>query len=137
MKSRTLFSVIALLAGCSTPGLAREDAQLADYRAHAGAPVESFRTTGRILSWTPLGDDAVAVWTAANQAWLLELDAPCPALDFARAIQLSDSVGRVSARFDRVTPIGGGPTASCRIEQIRPLDIAAIREARRARRSGG
>lgn len=135
MKAVLAIVSIAALAACSSTGPVRESQQLFDYRANSGPPVDGFRAAGRIRSWTPLGDSAVAVWTGSNRAWLLELDEPCPALDFAEAIQVSDSVGRVSAGFDRVTAIGGGPTVSCRIEQIRPIDVAALRRAEQARRT--
>jgi hypothetical protein len=37
--------------------------------------------------------------------------------------------------LDRVTPLGAGTmTVPCRIEQIRPLDAKAVRDAERAAR---
>jgi hypothetical protein len=132
MKTPILLASLALLAGCATGLSARDGEQLARYRAHAGAPVDSFRYLGRMDSWTSLGSETLAIWTSPSQAWLLELHGPCPDLDFARAIGISESAGRVHARFDRVTPIGTGTAGhSCAIREIRPLDVKAIRAARR------
>lgn len=140
MKRPTL-SVLLLalsLAACATDPAARDADRLALYRANAGEPVPSFRYFGRINGWTPLGGEAVALWTRPNEAWLLSLRGPCPDLDFARAIQVTHQLNTVNARFDKVVPLGGGVQGRipCFIEEIRPLDVAGIREAERARREG-
>lgn len=136
---RRLLATAALaslaLAGCATNPAQRQADELALYRSHAGAPVDSFPYFRPMTQWTPLGPDALAVWTAPARAWLLDVSG-CPDLEWAHAIQLSDSLGRVSTKFDRVTPLGTGITSvPCRIEQIRPLDVKSIREAERAARA--
>ena len=124
-----------LLAACATDPAARDANRAALYRAHAGAPVDSFPYLRVMTQWTPLGPDAVAIWTSPSRAWLLDVPG-CTDLEWARAISISESAGRVSARFDRVTPIGASAgRMPCRIEQIRPLDVKAIREAERALRA--
>ena len=137
-----LFAAItaATGAGCASPSSAgepsprqqREDAQLAEYEAHAGAPVQQFRLMGTINSWTALGDSAVAVTTSPNRTWLLDLSGPCHELRSAIAIGLTSTNGMVSARFDKVLPRTHNPTGMpCHIQQIRPVDVKALREARR------
>src|SRR5688572_5184362 len=132
MKSLQL-CVVALsiaLSACATN--MPDDEKLALYRAHAQAPVKSFRYLNRIDGWTPLGDSALAVWTRPNEAYLLEVDGPCPDLDFAQAIGLTNQFGIVYTRFDKVIPrsAGGGPEpVPCPIRQIRPLDVKAIKSA--------
>ena len=72
------------------------------------------------------------VWTKPSQAYLLELFGPCTDLDYAPAISLSNSMGRVSSRFDSVRVLGGGSSTMripCRIETIRPLDLKALKQA--------
>ncbi|MBX9403960.1 DUF6491 family protein [Lysobacter sp. BMK333-48F3] len=126
------------LAGCaSTPRL--DDAQrLALYRAHAGAPVDSFQYFGDLNGWTPLGDSALAVWTRPNQAYLLELRGPCSDLEFASAISVSNQMGRVHARFDKVTALGTQSIKMpCFIGRILPLDVKAIKQAQQEMRSAG
>lgn len=130
---KRLIAIIALaaaMAGCATTGLSSAD-RLELYRAHAGPPVKEFNYFQSLNGWTPLGDRALAVWTRPSQAYLLELTGPCQDLEFAPAISISNLMGHVSARFDRVTVHGGGSTMrfTCRIREIRPLDVKALRLA--------
>jgi hypothetical protein len=130
-----LLATAALVAGCATDSTARTADQLALYRAHAGAPVSDFPYYHSFTQWTPLGRDAMAVWVSPTRAYLLDVPG-CNDLEWAHGIQISDTGGRVSARFDRVQPLGVGTVPiSCRIEQIRPLDTKAIREAERLARA--
>lgn len=119
------------LTACATDRMADRE-RLALYRAHAAAPVQSFRYLSRIDGWTPLGNSAVAIWTRPNEAYLLEVDNPCPDLDFAQAIGLTSQFGVVYSRFDKVIPrtgAGGPEPMPCRIRQIRPLDVKALKSA--------
>ena len=126
------FGVLALaLSACAT-GRMSDNEKLALYRSHALPPVESFRYLSRIDGWTPLGDSALAVWTRPNEAYLLEVDSPCPDLDFALAIGLTSQFGTVHSRFDKVIPrtgVAGPQPMPCHIRQIRPLDVKAIKSA--------
>ena len=130
-----MFAALALTlsvsGGASGGGLA-EDEKLALYRANAKPPVQSFHYFGTLSGWTPLGDQAVAIWTRPNEAYLLEVDGPCPDLDFAQAIGLTHQSGTVYSRFDKVIPrVGGGRSQPlpCHIRQILPLDIKALKAA--------
>ena len=125
---------IVSLAACATTPRA-PSAQLALYRAHAGASVPSFRYLGRLDSWESLGDRTIAVWTRPHQAWLLELSGPCNGLDFTPVIGLTSQVGQVSAGFDKVLvkdPANFG--IPCLIQTIRPLDARAIEAEQKQRR---
>jgi hypothetical protein len=125
-------AALALAASaCASDGMTDTD-KLALYRAHAMAPVGSFRYLAHIDGWTPLGDAALAIWTRPNEAYLLEIDGPCPDLDFANSISLTSQMGTVHSRFDKVIPrtgLGGTPPIPCQIRQIRPLDVKAIKSA--------
>jgi hypothetical protein len=137
MKPSTLSLLFVLLAGCSTLRDAGPDQRLVLYQAHAGAPVPSFRYLGRISSWESLGDEAIAIWTRPNEAWLLGLAGPCNGLDFTPVIGLTSQTGSVHAGFDEV--LVRDPASiqiPCRIQWIRPLDVAAIREVQKAKREG-
>ena len=138
MKLSTVSLLFVLaLAACSTFRESSPDARLVLYRAHAGALVASFRYLGRINSWESLGDEAIAIWTRPNEAWLLGLAGPCNGLDFTPVIGLTSQTGAVYARFDDV--LVRDPASikiPCRIQSIRPLDVAAIREAEKAKRAG-
>lgn len=139
MNTLSVIALAALLSACATNPAMRDAEQLALHRAAAGEPVQGFSYFGRMSSWTPLGPEAVAIYTGPSRAWLLEVDGPCNDLPFAQAIRLSSSIGRVSARFDDVTPVGTGLNPiPCRIREIRPIDVAALHAARaRARASEG
>lgn len=135
MRTAVLASLLLALAvtGCASTRAMPDAARAALYRAHAGEPVDTFPYMRPLTDWAPLDRHGLAVWTSPTRAWLLEVS-DCPDLEWAHAISVSNNVGRVSARFDQVTPLGTGRSIPCRIEQIRPLDVKAIREAERAAR---
>ena len=128
-KMLVAMMLAAVLGGCATTGKLTSAERLDLYRAHAGEPVKSFRYFGSLNGWTELGDSALAVWTKPNEAWLLNLSGPCMDLSFAPAISITNMMGQVSARFDRVIVHGGGPMAHvpCRIDSIQPLDVKTLR----------
>jgi hypothetical protein len=131
MKTLSPLFLCAALAACATSGLSQTD-RLAVYRGNAGPPLKSFRYFGNINGWTPLGDQALVVWTRPSEAYLLDLSGPCQDLDFAPAITLTDRMGVVYARFDRVIVRGGGSSPvrmPCRIDEIRAIDVKAARQA--------
>lgn len=144
MKAMALVISAALagalaLTGCASSGVKLSDPQrLALYREHAGPPVDSFQYFGRIDGWTPLGDSALALWTKPNQAYLLELPGRCPDLNFAQAITVSNQMGRVHQRFDKVTVLGPQSIKMpCFIGRILPLDVKAIKQAQQDMRAAG
>lgn len=126
-----------VLAACASGTRMDSGERLALYRAHAGEPVSSIRHPGRFTGWSAVGSDALVLRTRPNEAFLLELATPCPDLPVALAIQVSSRTGMITSRFDSITPLGPA-TASikirCHIGSIRPLDVAALREAEAALR---
>lgn len=124
-----LFIAAALLLGaCARVGeeySARLSARQQAYAAVAGAPVQSFHYFS-LWSWEPLSNNQLAVYTRANEAWLLDLDGRCNNLEFTNHIGLTSSASEVSVRFDRV--ITGKADAPCFIKQIRPVDVAKLNE---------
>ena len=133
MKRMLLLLAVSLAIGACASAPRQTDAEkLALYQAHAGEPVGDFQYFGSINGWSPVGDNALVVWTRPSQAYLLELFGPCTDLGYAPAISLSNSMGRVSSRFDSVHVLGGGSSTMrvpCRIETIRPLDVKALKQA--------
>ena len=129
------FATALVLAACASGRGLEDNQKLALYRAHAGEPVSAFRYLGRMDRWESLGDTALAVWTRPREAWLLELGAPCPGMNFAIAIGLTSHTGQVSARFDDVLVQDATPNVPCRIQTIRPLDVDALRAAGQDRRA--
>ncbi|MDR0181881.1 DUF6491 family protein [Lysobacter arvi] len=135
MKARALrvSIVAAALAACSHGPTMTTQERLALYREHAGAPVTSFRldrATG-MQQWTPLGDQALALWSSANRGHLIELRQRCPSMLSAGGVSITNSLGNVT-RMDSVVPrTAGGVRNACRIDTIRPLDGRALRDAKR------
>ncbi len=130
MRPMLVISVLVpalALAACSNPGpLKRMEARLAQVQSVAGEPVKSFHFW-QMNSWEPLGRKHVLVKTQINEGWLLQVDEPCPGLEFAVSIGLSSSNNRVYGRFDNVL----FDKQRCRIDQIRPVDVKALRALRR------
>lgn len=123
-----LLSCALVLSGCVTSSPKQRDADnLARYQAFAGEPVDSFHLR-TLQNWVSLGREHFAVYTSVNDAWLIEVWAPCTGLDYARAISLTSTGSRVHARFDSVR----FEQQTCRIEQIRKVDARAMKAARRA-----
>ena len=138
MKKVLIALVAALALGACASGPSLSTAvRLALYQAHAGEPVQAFQLA-RNFRWTSLGDQAVAVWGVGAQGHLLEMRSRCSGLGFASRLHITNSMGRVSARIDRVIPLNatGQNTQqnSCTIWTIRPLDTAALNDAKREMR---
>ena len=138
MKWILIVLVLALLSvGCAHSGATLSTAERLElYRTHAGSPVGSFnidRIAG-VTRWTPLGDQALAIWNSPNQGFLLEFRTRCSGLSFASSITISNSLGQVSVNRDSVQPRAANGSAiapACRISSARPLDGRAINDAKR------
>ena len=132
-----VFAVLSTLAfsACASDPRTSDADRLALYRANAGAPVDNFQYFGRLDGWTPLGDTALTVWTRPSTAYLLELKGTCQDLDFANAITVTNQMGRVYSRFDKVIVLGRGANQiPCWIKEIRPIDVKALKAAEQEKR---
>ena len=117
------------LAACATNRLSDTD-RLALYDAHAGAPVKQIRFYNA-MGWDRIDDEHVLLSMRPSETWLLKVSGPC--LDWGSAsptLRLSSTGPYVMAKFDRI--LTEGSPASCRIEEIRPVDVKAMRAARDA-----
>jgi hypothetical protein len=128
---------VLVLAGCAHSGPTLTTAERLElYSAHAGPPVASFnidRIAG-VTRWTPLGDQALAIWNSPNSGYLLEFRTRCSGLSFGSSITVSNSLGLVNARLDSVQPRAANGSAisqPCRISSARPLDGRALGDAKR------
>ncbi len=118
------------LGGCATGAQYRErqDAELALFQRHAGAPVDRIRTYFGIDGWKALSPTKLAIWTTVNRAYLLTLGAPCSGLEFQQSIAISSTNNTVHRRFDTVR----FEHQTCFIDTIEPVDYKALKLARRA-----
>ena len=120
-------TVLVAASACATNGVSRSQADAANLQAYtdsAGAPVSSFHKFGSIHSWESLNDENIVLYSRPRTAYLVNIN-ECPGLDFAQAIRVSDSLGRVQVNFDRVYPLDNSPMANvgCVIRSIRPVDL--------------
>ncbi|MGN6513240.1 MAG: DUF6491 family protein [Lysobacteraceae bacterium] len=131
MKTWTLLPLLLLASACATSAPQADSPELARYRAHAGAPVPTFKYFGHghVESWKPFGERALAVWTHPNEAYLIDLDTNCTDLDRAMSIEFTAHAGVVGTSDDVLVRYPG-THLPCRIQTIRPLDTAALRDSK-------
>ena len=104
-------------AGGNQFGAPRDFDATVTYRAKPGAPAQ--RRTIKVNQ--PLDVDGARVFLVGN--------------GYAPVITVTNHMGRVSARFDKVIARNRGSIEiPCTIRQIRPLDVTAIREAEKTAR---
>lgn len=109
----------------------RDQTRLAKYEAHAGTPVKNFAYRSP-QSWEVIDDQHILMTLRPKETYLMRLSGLCIRNDRgAPAIAISSQAGRVSAGFDRVST--GDEPSSCRIEEIRPVDMAAVKAANQAK----
>jgi Family of unknown function (DUF6491) len=129
MTSRLLFLAAAgtmALAACATsPSGAPKPVN--PYLAHAGAATGEFSFT-TLYNWTRIDDDRLVLWSRPDRAYLLTLRNSCAELGLVETIALDAFGGRVRSGTDSVIANG----LRCRIDAIQPIDLVAMREARRA-----
>jgi|SRR4249919_1782665 len=117
------FAAAALLAGCASNQTKAE--KLAMYQAHASAPVKQvpfFSPQG----WEEIDRDHILVTMRPTEVYLMRLNGPCLDYDNGQAaLLISNTTGFVQPKFDRVS--FPGASTSCRIEEIREVDMAAVR----------
>ena len=120
---------MSILAACATGRMSDTD-RLALYDAHAGAPVKQIRFYNA-MGWDRIDDEHVLLSMRPSETWMLKVSGPC--LDWGSAspvLRLSSTGPYVMAKFDRI--LTEGSPASCRIEEIRPVDVKALRAAQDA-----
>ena len=126
--------VIAIVAMCGLSACATNrlsDAERLDiYKAHAGEPVSKIRNLGA-MSWDRVDDEHVLLSMRPKETWLLRVSGPC--LDWGSAsptLRISSMGAFISTKIDRI--VTDGSPMSCRIEEIRPIDLKAARAAQEA-----
>ncbi|KGQ18548.1 hypothetical protein LF41_573 [Lysobacter dokdonensis DS-58] len=125
-------SVTLLLGACSS-GMTKEQ-RLSLYESNAGEPIAKINYFSP-QGWEEVDRNHVVVTMRPKESYLMRLSGPC--LDYdngAAAMVITTQTGAwVQAKFDRVA--FAGSNMNCRIEEIRPLDIEAVRASRKAMES--
>lgn len=120
-----------LLSACATTRMGAPE-KLALYTSHAGAPVKSipYRTP---IGWDKIDGSHLLITIRPTEAWLFQLAPNCfDWVGSGPSISITNHAGFVSAKFDHVIGNLPGNRMRCRIEEIRPVDLAAVRLARDA-----
>lgn len=133
MKTQMILLLAVLGASACASNRPSEADRLAMYEAHAGAPVKQIRNVNA-MGWERVDDQHVILSTRPTESWLLEVSGPC--LDWGSGsplLRLSSTGPYVMAKFDRI--LTEGSPVSCRIEEIRPIDVKAVRAAQDAARA--
>jgi hypothetical protein len=130
-----VLSVLLLLGACASnsqsppgSGTPAQQQALVRYTHYAGPPLPSFTWLGRFWSWEPLSRDQLAVWTTANDAYLLQIWPPCDLRFAGLGIGISSTASIIWRGSDSVIVRSGGagPT-SCPIDSIRRIDVQRMR----------
>jgi Family of unknown function (DUF6491) len=95
----------------------------------AGAPRASVSFM-RHYDFEPLGEHTLLLYESINRAYLLEIEDFCPELTSALSIGIDNKTSTLSAKFDSVKVRG----RSCRILEIRPVDVKAMKAAQKQAR---
>lgn len=129
-------ALAAVLA--AAPTVAADDMVIRSTRAQveqfAGAPVDSVarRPLRNNERWETIPDYAVLIWGSRTQAWLVDLerdgDERCRDLSSEYGMRLNSGAGWLSSRSGTIELRNGW----CEIESIRPVDVIALRKARKS-----
>jgi hypothetical protein len=139
-RFRTLPLLLAAL--CVAPAALASDVVIKSKRAlaydFAGAPVEVVkdRPLRDNESWESLGDHAMLVYENRNKAWLVELEKNerCRDLSTEYMMHLDSKLNWLSSRNGYIELRDGH--GWCKITQIRPVDVRAMRAASKPQNAG-
>ena len=124
------FAAALVLAGCASH-MSRTE-RLSLYEANASEPLEQV-TYFSPQGWEELDSKHILVTMRPREQYLLRLSGPC--LDYdngAATLFFSSQIGGfIQPKFDRIT-FAGSPI-SCRIEEIRGVNVDGVRAAMDAR----
>jgi len=123
-----LLAVVSLTA-CATNRMSDTD-RLTMYQANAGEPVKRIRYFNA-MGWDRVDDQHVVLNMRPKESWLVKVSGPC--LDWGSGsptLRLSTTGPYVTPKLDRI--LTDGSPVSCRIEEIRPVNVAGLRAAQDA-----
>lgn len=124
--SKTLAAVVScVLATATLAGPVKsETSSLEHYTRFAADPVPSFLLRD-FRNWELLDRENVLVHSTHREAWLISVQSPCRGLNEAWNLEVGQKGSRVYANSDVVR----FDTGSCRIDQIRKVDLALARQS--------
>jgi hypothetical protein len=124
MKRIALFLAALAVATGASAGMKR-----IDYAAYTGDPVREVRYT-QLYNWQRSTDKAVVLWTRPSNAYMLTLAHTCDPLRGGRVVIQVGGVASVPGVLRPGDDLIVGPI-QCRVTEIRPIDLAAIKADRK------
>ena len=127
-----------LVGGCAGAPRESEAAKLARYQSFAGEAVSSISyTSTSSAGFTVVDDEHVLLTTRPRGAYLLRLSGPCLAFERGSpSLTVTSNLGRIQSRLDTVGSLHE-PNMTCIIQEIRPVDVHAMREAEKSGNGAG
>ena len=124
MRKLATCLVLALCAaGAGAQTRETQQEHLQRFEKYAGSPVDEFEFWPPLYKWELVGPEKVVVWPTINQAFLISVHAPCPGLEWSKAIGVTSKQRHyVTAKFDYVTY----GRDQCAIDEIRPIDYKTM-----------
>ena len=117
---------VALLPACATHRMSDND-RLGIYQTHPGEAVKQVRYAST-LGWDRIDDQHIVLTTKPTESLLLTVSGPCLSWGGTTPVlRLETRMPGLLALFDRITT-GDAPT-SCQIQEIRQVDVEAVRKA--------
>ena len=120
-----------LLAACATTPQMSESDELALMTRNS--EVVKKVTWREPIGWDDVGDNHVLLTIKPTEGWLLRVAPGC--LDWSGSgpvLNVSRLAGVVTSGFDKITRVSPGAPMACRIQEIRVVDLGAVRDARNA-----
>ncbi|WP_297802795.1 DUF6491 family protein [Arenimonas sp. GDDSR-1] len=135
MRLKGMFLLVAVIAGTAgaqdrkTERLSKME-QRREFVTRFAAEPKSSVPFSRSYDFEPLGRHTVLLYESMSRAYLVEIEDFCPDLPTAMAIGVDNKTSTLNAKFDALR-IGG---RSCKILEIRPVDVKAMKAAQKAER---
>ncbi|MFM6987117.1 MAG: DUF6491 family protein [Arenimonas sp.] len=95
----------------------------------AGEAQSSVRFS-RFYDFEPLGTDTLLLYESLNRAYLVKIEDFCPDMPSAFKLGVDNSSSSLHVRLDAIVVRGN----RCRIIEIRPVDVKAMKAAQKAKR---
>ena len=124
-----LIATAASAAATKTDRQTRMDERREFVTGFAGESQSSVRFS-RFYDFEPLGSDTLLLYESLNRAYLVKIEDFCPDMPNAFKLGVDNSSSSLNVRLDAITVRGD----RCRIIEIRPVDVKAMKAAQKAKR---
>ena len=124
-----LIATAASAATTKTDRQTRMEARREFVTGFAGEAQSSVRFS-RFYDFEPLGTDTLLLYESLNRAYLVKIEDFCPDMPSAFKLGVDNSSSSLNVRLDAIVVRGN----RCRIIEIRPVDVKAMKAAQKAKR---